>query len=220
MVEATRSDYVALPLSSASRVDRTRVPQRLFIALFHSDIRRFVSQRSRRPLQSNFSRLLHSDACRLFCSDPRGMFLSDPRRFLRSDPCRLFLSDHRRLFLSDPRCSAIQSYTLKEQQTAFYNDIQSMTNIEAAARFTEVTKREMHSEGYSDVGEWLPLSVWSSRGFDASIIMAKARQEDRKPCQMFGELFRVNVHTDVHRGERTVEKTDKMLVRRSLGNGA
>ena len=37
----------------------------------------------------------------------------------------------------------------------------------------------------------MPLSVYAGRGFDTSAITAHAKDDDKKPCQMFGTLYRV-----------------------------
>jgi hypothetical protein len=76
----------------------------------------------------------------------------------------------------------------------------------------ELTSTEEHGEFYEDSGEWLPLAVWATRGFDAELIRTKSRPEDRKEHGVLGEIFRVSVLGSGHKGANTVTKQDKLSV--------
>ena len=87
-----------------------------------------------------------------------------------------------------------------------------MSGAAANNRLIQITNKETHAEYYDNWGEWLPLSVWGQRGFDVESIRAKAAPSDRKPCDMFGELFRVRVSSSGERGERGATKDDTIGV--------
>jgi hypothetical protein len=85
-----------------------------------------------------------------------------------------------------------------------------MSAIKANERFIGMSAIEEHGEYYDDGSEWLPLSVWAARGFDAKCIELGAGPEDRRPHRLFGETFRVTILKSGHRGHKTASKTDTM----------
>jgi hypothetical protein len=80
----------------------------------------------------------------------------------------------------------------------------------ANQRLIELTTREEHGEFYEDAGEALPLSVWASRGFDSEAIRLLTLPRDRKMHPVLGEVFKVSILKAGWRGNKSVEKTDRL----------
>jgi hypothetical protein len=60
----------------------------------------------------------------------------------------------------------------------FMASLGGLTASQTATELESLMADENHSEFYSDAGEFLPLSVWASRGFDAAEIEAKSQPQD------------------------------------------
>jgi hypothetical protein len=60
----------------------------------------------------------------------------------------------------------------------FMASLGGLTASQTATELETLMADENHSEFYSDAGEFLPLSVWASRGFNAAEIEAKSQPQD------------------------------------------
>ena len=96
----------------------------------------------------------------------------------------------------------------KEQQAAFYQSVAALSGSDANERFITLTTVEEHADFYEESSEWLPLAVWGQRGFDTTLLQHKCKPEDRRPHEIFGEVFRVHIMKSGKRGEKKVVKTD------------
>jgi hypothetical protein len=85
-----------------------------------------------------------------------------------------------------------------------------MSALQANERFIGMQSIEEHGEYYDDAGEWLPLAVWGTRGFDMEAIQEKSRPQDRRSHAVLGEIFRVAILKSGHRGHKSASKTDTL----------
>ena len=92
----------------------------------------------------------------------------------KCDTCNVKLVQLNRCFGGWPTEEFRQVDAAKQQQ--FMRDAaktSSSTELRAwAAKF--LSSYEIHSEHYAEQGEYLPLKVWSTRGFDATAIEQKS----------------------------------------------
>ena len=75
-----------------------------------------------------------------------------------------------------------------EQQTSFMSSIVGMSSTEIAdalETLESVTVTEEQGEQFVDGGEFLPLGVWSTRGFNSDAIAAMSLPSDRKSHAVF-----------------------------------
>ena len=95
-----------------------------------------------------------------------------------------------------------------------------MTGGQANERYIKMQAFEEHAEYYDDGGEWLPLSVWATRGFDVEAIALKSRPEDRRSHPIVGDTFRVSILRSGHRGNKGAKKIDIMSAASASEPGA
>ena len=76
-----------------------------------------------------------------------------------------------------------------------------------------VTQSEVHRQETNVKGEFLPLSVWASKGYNTEAIEAKA---EKRKSDMFGWVYRVNVlsinysHIEEECRQRVLQATRKV----------
>ena len=76
-----------------------------------------------------------------------------------------------------------------------------------------VTQSEVHRQETNVKGEFLPLSVWASKGYNTEAIEAKA---EKRKSDMFGHVYRVNVlsinysHIEEECRQRVLQATRKV----------
>jgi hypothetical protein len=84
-------------------------------------------------------------------------------------------------------------------------------NKQLAQRLIELTTTEEHGEFYETGGDFLPLSVWATMGYDPEMIKNGSLPKDKKLHPVLGDTFRVCVLRSGHRGSKKVEKSDKLV---------
>ena len=79
-------------------------------------------------------------------------------------------------------------------------------------------KYEKHEEYYDLGGDFLPLSVLKTQGFDIDDIVAKALPEDKRPCRMFGTVYRPPIYSAGKRGTQGTahEQSDNKNQKRKI----
>ena len=80
-----------------------------------------------------------------------------------------------------------------------------------------MTVVEEHVEYYDDGGEFLPLSVWATRGFNVDINTVPP--QDKKMHPVLGETYRISILKSGHRGSRGGNKTDTLSGKPSSSGG-
>ena len=85
-----------------------------------------------------------------------------------------------------------ESFT-EDEKTQFWKNIGESGSKEDMERvvLTSMSKRVIETRKAGAGGEYLPLSVYSTRGFDSTIIEAKCA--DWKPCPLFGKVYRLEI---------------------------
>ena len=86
-----------------------------------------------------------------------------------------------------------------------------MSGEVANQRLVELTVHEEHGEFYEDGGAFLPLSVWTQQGYNATAIADGALPKDQRDHPVLGKTYRVNIIKAGHRGSKTVGESDKVL---------
>ena len=86
-------------------------------------------------------------------------------------------------------------------QTNFWASVVGMpatSKIEAAE---QLTSHELSEESSAEGGEYLPLGVWATRGFDVTRIEQHTRDDDKRICPVLGICFRLRIlsKTNVHK---------------------
>ena len=86
-------------------------------------------------------------------------------------------------------------------QTSFWASVVGMpatSKIEAAE---QLTSSELSEESFAEGGEYLPLGVWATRGFDVTRIEQHTRDDDKRICPVLGICFRLRIlsKTNVHK---------------------
>jgi hypothetical protein len=90
---------------------------------------------------------------------------------------------------------------------------------EAVAMATELIDNfKIDQEYYADGGEYLPLSVWATRGFDATMIAAKTPERDRRICSILGPTFRVKILSTGNSGTRGTKRASSSSVTKPDGD--
>lgn len=85
----------------------------------------------------------------------------------------------------------------EEEQTEYYKSIKNVSMTEAEKILVNrLIKKRRDWEENKHKGEWLPLSVWQSRGFDPEVIERTSDATNSKPDRRFGMLYRVFIETD------------------------
>jgi hypothetical protein len=85
----------------------------------------------------------------------------------------------------------------------FMLSMHGTSGSEAAAMVAELIQTfEIDQEYYADGGEYLPLSVWQTRGFDSARIEANTPERDRRVCAILGPTYRVKILSTGNSGSR------------------
>jgi hypothetical protein len=85
-----------------------------------------------------------------------------------------------------------------------------MSGEAASSHLTAISSQECHSEYYDQRGEWQPLSVWHTRGYDVRAIESKSTAANRKDHPVFGKVYRVVMEVDGNKGHRSIKTEETM----------
>ena len=98
-----------------------------------------------------------------------------------------------------------------DEQKAFFSDIGGMS-MEALKQHCERTfsKTESHGKFYEERGQFLPLSVWATRGFPVEDIEAKSHASDRRFHDVLGMTYRVALMSSGSKGWKGSSSTDAL----------
>ena len=98
-----------------------------------------------------------------------------------------------------------------DEQKAFFSDIGGMS-MEALKQHCERTfsKTESHGKFYEERGQFLPLSVWATRGFPVEDIEAKSHASDRRFHDVLGSTYRVALMSSGSKGWKGSSSTDAL----------
>jgi hypothetical protein len=87
-----------------------------------------------------------------------------------------------------------------ERKTEFYAALKSQKSKEFTSTLTKTLMvQRLEETGHRDIGEFLPLDVWGTRGWDTEIIRTTSHAGNTRDCDRFGKLYKVNIHADISR---------------------
>ncbi len=136
----------------------------------------------------------------------------------RCDKCAVKIVQLTRVFGTWPN-TAFKKLS-DDQKLDFYSQLQNCSTQTAVEVFTDkfMKSYEAHEEFYAEGGEFLPLQVWATRGFDADRIRERTPARDIRPHSVLGDTFRVTIMSGGKRGWQGVnrEETDKSCTKRRL----
>ena len=102
--------------------------------------------------------------------------------------------------------STLTNATAEEQQVAFYKSVAGNGLKDTLAQIETFVSLESHEESYVCDGEYLPLSVWQVRGFDASLIERHAGPEDILQHDKLGPIYRLKLPKFTEKRTRGAER--------------
>ncbi len=112
----------------------------------------------------------------------------------------------------------------KEEQQQFWVDITDMNGQEAAnAVDVLITSQDEKKEFYSDAGDYLPLGVWATRGFNPDHVKDRSRDSDVIEDPVLGAVYRVRILSKGNSGSRSTIVTrnpKRQEPTEAIGNGA
>jgi hypothetical protein len=91
----------------------------------------------------------------------------------------------------------------------FYREVANFSGADAAKRIETLIGVEEHNEFYEDAGEFLPLSVWTNRGFDAERIKENTPLCDVREDRVLGTCYRVKILKKGNAGHRGARRESK-----------
>ena len=98
------------------------------------------------------------------------------------------------------------------------NSVMGTSGPEAVAMATElIDTYKTDEEYYADGGEYLPLSVWATRGFDATRIENNTADRDRRTCPVLGPTFRVKILSMGNAGTRGTKRASACSIAKPEG---
>jgi hypothetical protein len=91
----------------------------------------------------------------------------------------------------------------EEEQEAFYKEAKAITSADELHKFAEskFTRFDTHRKFYANGGEFLPLGVWGTRGFDIKSIEENSTSDDVMMHKVLGKVYRVVTLSSGHSGE-------------------
>lgn len=89
----------------------------------------------------------------------------------------------------------------EEEQRTFFKGLSTSTGVDAINKCKELlSKKEEHERFYECGGEFLPLGVWRTRGYDEDAIEAKSADDDKQAHPVLGLTYRVRLLKTGNRG--------------------
>jgi hypothetical protein len=98
-----------------------------------------------------------------------------------------------------------------EKRQAFMARLDGMNASALATECEKFVSSEEHEEYYQDGGEFLPLSVWASRGFNTEAISTQSGPSDIKEHSVLGCTYRVRIISSGNRGARGIKRTHGLV---------
>ena len=101
----------------------------------------------------------------------------------------------------------------RDEQKVFYNRVKDKGSSREIVQCCEDSVTRKHSETNSslDDGEFLPLSVYETQGFDTSVIKAKAESQEHP---VLGTCYRVNIRKTRHATTDSTVREQRVLSRK------
>ena len=128
--------------------------------------------------------------CKEWCRDEKRRFRSKATMKWQCDQCKNVDQQTFRAFGS---IKEVATWSDQDQEK-FYSESKGQHPSVTKNAYLKVTKRYLIEEHtYAHDGEYLPLSVWKSRGFDSDLIEAEAEEADKRTYKQLGKCYRVKI---------------------------
>ena len=103
----------------------------------------------------------------------------------------------------------------KETQQAFFANSDGLNAKDLIKKAEDVfhIKEELGQKSYMNGGEFLPLAVWATRGFDANQIAQRSAESSKREHPVLGMTFRVKMHSQGERGEENIRTRQVLSTR-------
>jgi hypothetical protein len=99
---------------------------------------------------------------------------------------------------SNGHCSGLPALSCEEQKRDFYVKADGMRASDLAKAADEfLTAFDITEQVFADGGEYLPLSVWANRGFNADNIRDRSAPDDIREDKVLGTCYRVRIVSKV-----------------------
>ncbi len=103
---------------------------------------------------------------------------------------------------------------LTRRSRSFFKKTSAANGHEVVSQAKKIPLRTEEKEDYfDDKGEFLPLSVWVSQGFDGTDIVANTPATDKKTHPVLGLVYRVAILSTGNRGARGTKESEVICSR-------
>ena len=117
--------------------------------------------------------------------------------------------------------SKFENLSDTEKQDFFLQIGPCTTRTQVFAKSHEMlTRFESHSKFYAEGGEFLPLGVWATRGFDAARIERMADVSDIQEHAVLGTTYRVAILTTGSKGAKGTSRSEQISGSSDAGVGS
>jgi hypothetical protein len=103
----------------------------------------------------------------------------------------------------------------EQSQLQFYRSLDGMSGKDVVLAATEVlTKFQENESNYAEHGQFLPLGVWATQGFDAERIRTISKTSDIEEHAVLGTTYRVPIRSSGTRGREGVRRDSEVHAKR------
>ena len=106
----------------------------------------------------------------------------------------------------------------QDAQQTFWSSVAGMPSSATVQAAENIIHTETTEETYAEGGEYLPLGVWRTRGFDDTLIETKSQDCDIRVCPVLGKCYRVRICSKSVQHNRALRRESKRSkARRATG---
>jgi cobalamin biosynthesis Mg chelatase CobN len=96
-----------------------------------------------------------------------------------------------------------------------------MTGADAGGMVTELLEgKEDHAETVADGGDYLPLNVWKTMGYNVTDIENNSEPCDKKHHKVLGDTYRVRILSKANTAIRATSRSTRLSTKRKFGEDA
>jgi len=103
-----------------------------------------------------------------------------------------------------------------DDRAAFFRDT-ACDRLSLKSAYESLTTTETHEQVFSWGGDFCPLSVWATRGYNTDLIQQSCKPDDKMADDMFGTVYRVRVFSKRIEG-RTGTKRESVATASASGS--
>ena len=128
----------------------------------------------------------------------------------RCDVCSVKLTQLNRAFGQWPLASFTR--LSQEEQQLFFSSCRDSNGPDTVSKMKEIIKKHQSSETYYvHGGEYVPLDVWATRGFNVEDIRARSEACDQQQHPVLGAVCRVRILVTGSRGSEGSSWSQEMI---------